>query len=201
MNILILSPHTDDAELGAGGTIVKLSKDNNLLWVVYSTCEDSLPDGQKDSLKSEFYKVRDHFKCDTTVFNYPVRKLNEHRQKVLESLVQIRDVYKPDLVIGPSINDLHQDHKVVAEEMLRAFKECSLISYQLPWNLLNVKNQMFSELSTGDLNVKLRLLSYYKSQQHRSYFKPEYIKSWAFTNGSIINKKYAEIFEVIRWNL
>ena len=43
--VLILSPHTDDAELGCGGYITKLISENKtLLWVVFSTAEESLPD-------------------------------------------------------------------------------------------------------------------------------------------------------------
>lgn len=44
--ILVLSPHTDDAELGAGGTIQKyIEQKKEILWVVFSTAEESLPEG------------------------------------------------------------------------------------------------------------------------------------------------------------
>ena len=53
--ILILSPHTDDAELGAGGTILQLINQGcNIRWIVFSTAEESVPKGfTKDSLKKE----------------------------------------------------------------------------------------------------------------------------------------------------
>ena len=57
--VLILSPHTDDAELGCGGTISKLIEDgHSILWVCFSTAEESLPKGfPPDSLKKEFLNV------------------------------------------------------------------------------------------------------------------------------------------------
>ena len=44
MKYLLLAPHTDDIELGCGGTVVKLLEDGNEIhWVVFSTAEDSVP--------------------------------------------------------------------------------------------------------------------------------------------------------------
>ena len=59
MRILILSPHTDDAELGCGGSITKfIEEGHEILWVVFSTAEESLPKGlPKDTLKKEFLSV------------------------------------------------------------------------------------------------------------------------------------------------
>ncbi|MEI6853400.1 MAG: PIG-L family deacetylase [Bacteroidota bacterium] len=57
--ILILSPHTDDAELGCGGTISKLLQQNKeIFWVVFSTAEDSLPaELPKTALADEFVNI------------------------------------------------------------------------------------------------------------------------------------------------
>ena len=139
-NILILSPHTDDAEIGCGGTIGKLARQGkNILWLAFSTAEESLPDElPKDTLKKEFISVTEHLGLSSEnyqVLDFKVRKLSEKRQEVLERLIGIRKQFKPDLVIGPSLNDFHQDHSVVANEMIRAFKtSCSSICYELPWN-------------------------------------------------------------------
>ena len=52
------------------------------------------------------------------ILNYSVRKLHEKRQEILEYLVNIRKEFQPELVIGPSLNDFHQDHQVVCQEMM-----------------------------------------------------------------------------------
>lgn len=209
MNILILSPHADDAELGCGGSVAKfIENGDNLLWVVFSTAEDSLPDDlPKDTLKTEFSNVIDDiglYENNCKIFNFKVRHLHEYRQDVLEELVNIRKHFNPQLVIGPSINDHHQDHQIVANEMIRSFKtSSSIISYELPWNHITFNTQLFIKLSEHNISKKYSVLKNYKSQivQNKPYFSKDYIYGLANTRGVQCNAKYAEAFEVVRWML
>jgi LmbE family N-acetylglucosaminyl deacetylase len=209
MNILILSPHTDDAELGCGGSIAKFVEEgHNLFWVVFSTAEDSLPKNlPKDTLKKEFLNVLHDIGIKENkyeIFNYKVRNLHKHRQEILENLITIRKTFTPDLVIGPSINDYHQDHQVVANEMIRAFKTTSsIISYELPWNHITFNTQLFVKLKDKHLSKKYNRLRKYESQflLNKSYFSEDFIYGFASTRGIQCNSKYAEAFEVIRWML
>ncbi len=127
MKVLILSPHTDDAELACGGSIIKfLQEGHELLWVVFSVAEESLPEFlPKDTLKKEFLEITKHLNLhekNYIIYNFKVRHLQENRQEVLENLITIRDEFLPDLVLAPSFSDYHQDHQVVANEAVRAFK-------------------------------------------------------------------------------
>ncbi len=204
--VLILSPHTDDAELGAGGYISKLiEQGNDLLWVVFSTARESVPEGMtNDVLLKEFHAVVAHLKLKEDqyqVFEHKVRHLHSKRQDILEALVRIKREFEPEMVLGPSINDYHQDHQIVANEMIRAFKtSASIVSYELPWNHLKFENQLFVELQPEHVEHKIELLSYYKSQiaKKRLYFTADFIRGLARTRGIQIGKEYAEAFEVIR---
>ena len=205
--VLILSPHTDDAELGCGGTITKLiSEGKEILWVVFSTAEDSLPNNMpKTILRDEFISITKFLKLlpkNYTVFNYKVRKLDEYRQNVLENLVKIRKGFKPDLVIGPSLHDFHQDHSVVANEMIRAFKTTSsIICYELPWNHITFNTQLFIKLDKRFFEKKIEILKSYQSQimKKREYFSSEFVEGIAKVRGTQVDAGYAESFEVIRW--
>ncbi len=205
-NILILSPHTDDAELGCGGSIAKFIKEGkNIFWVAFSTAEESLPANlPKETLANEFKKVTKSLgllRKNYEIYHFPVRKLTEHRQEVLEELVKIRNSFKPDLVIGPSLNDFHQDHIVVANEMIRAYKSfANIICYELPWNHIQFNTQFFIELSAEFIGKKIKMMNIYKSQFYvkRTYFSKEFIKGLARTRGAQIGLEYAEAFEVIR---
>jgi len=207
LNILILSPHADDAELGCGGSVFKFVEEgHNLLWVVFSTAEDSLPDNlPKDTLKTEFCDVASDIglgEDDYEIFNFKVRHLHEHRQDVLEELVNIRKYFNTDLVIGPSVNDYHQDHQVVANEMIRAFKTTSsIISYELPWNHITFNTQLFMRLGERHISKKYDILKHYDSQiiQNKPYFFKGFIYGLACNRGVQCNCKYAEAFEVVRW--
>lgn len=205
--ILILSPHTDDAELGCGGSIINFIEQNKqILWVVFSTADESLPENmQKNTLKDEFMEVAKKLSLkdnQVIINNFKVRYLHERRQDVLELLIKIRHDFKPDLVIGPSLNDFHQDHVVVANEMVRAFKSTSsIISYELPWNHVNFNTQFFSRLTKNHIEKKIDLLTSYKSQlqKDRLYFSGKFIEGLARTRGIQVNTEFAEAFEVIRW--
>ena len=207
--ILVLSPHTDDAELGCGGSLSKfISQGHEILWVCFSTAEESLPpDFPPNALKKEFEEVLSYLGLDkknSLIMDYKVRKLSEVRQEVLENLVNIRKSFIPDIVIGPSLNDFHQDHGVVAQEMIRAFKtSCSILCYELPWNHVEFKTQFFVKLNETQIESKLNMLECYKTQlvAKRNYFTKDFIKGLARVRGAQINHDFAEAFEVVRWQI
>ncbi|MBS3168422.1 PIG-L family deacetylase [Candidatus Woesearchaeota archaeon] len=206
-NVLILSPHTDDAELGAGGTISRLIEEGkNLFWVVFSTAEESLPEHMApDTLKMEFIEVINHFNIKQSnfkIFDFKVRYLHLKRQEILEELIKIRKDFKPDLVIGPSLKDHHQDHQVIAQEAVRAFKNsASIIGYEIPWNHITFDTQLFIKLDKRHLDRKHEILQKYQSQikLNRTYFSKDYSYGLATVRGTQCNSQYAEAFEVIRW--
>ncbi len=205
--VLILSPHTDDAELGAGGTISKyLDEGREIYWIVFSTAEESLPKGMpKDTLEKEFLDVINKLNIPNNqimINKFHVRKLHEKRQEILEILIKVRNSFNPELVIGPSLNDFHQDHVVVANEMVRAFKShASILSYELPWNNIVFRTQFFEKLDKKHIELKQDLLQCYKSQiiKERNYFDKNFILGFAKTRAIQINSDYAESFEVVRW--
>jgi LmbE family N-acetylglucosaminyl deacetylase len=205
--ILILSPHTDDAELGCGGSIISfLGNKKELLWIVFSTAEESIPDQfPKNILKFEFMDVINKLKIpenNIIIKDFKVRYLHEKRQDILELLISIRQSFNPDLVIGPSLNDFHQDHTIVANEMVRAFKSTSsIISYELPWNHLSFNTQLFIKLNSEQIRKKVDLLNSYRSQieKKRNYFSKEFIEGLARIRGVQVSSEFAEAFEVIRW--
>ena len=207
MKILILSPHTDDAELGCGGAIAKfIEEKHKILWIVFSTAEESLPKGSpKDTLKKEFLKVVKNLGLNEKnykIHNFKVRHLQENRQDVLEELIKVRDEFKPELVIIPSLNDYHQDHQVVANEAVRAFKtNASIIGYELPWNHVSFDTNLFIKLDEKHMNKKFELIKNYKTQfeEGRKYFSKEYVFGLAKVRGIQCNSDYAEAFEIIRW--
>lgn len=200
--ILILSPHTDDAELGCGGSICKfLQQGHEIYWMVFSTCEESLPKNlPSDTLERECEDVLNCLNIrQADIHHLPVRRFSEYRQDILDSLIKIRDKFNPTLVIGPSVNDLHQDHIVIANEMVRAFKgSASILSYELPWNHLIFETQFFVKLSSEQIEKKIELLKFYKSQNARIYFSEYFTKGLALVRGAQVNNQYAESFEVIR---
>jgi LmbE family N-acetylglucosaminyl deacetylase len=206
MKILLLSPHTDDIELGAGGTVIKLlrEKNNDFLWAVFSICEDAMPEGlPPDTLEKEFTAVASKLGIrNYRSYSFLNKKFPEYQQEILSQLDKIKREFKPDLVISPSLNDFHQDHKTIAEEAVRVFKkDASIVGYELPWNNLVFNPQLTVRLTETEMQEKWEILSLYKSQfiLKRNYFSKQLIFGWARMRGAQCNAEYAEAFEVIRW--
>lgn len=202
--VLVLSPHTDDAELGAGGTMARfLSEEKELRVVVFSQCINSVPNGlPANTLLNECKLSMETMGLATenlTFLDYRVRTFPEHRQEILEDLIKYKQNYKPDLVLVPSSHDTHQDHAVIYWEALRAFKKDSSIwGYEHPWNNLTFTTDIFIKLKAEHLERKIKVLKQYISQSHRSYMDENNIRALACTRGSQLDIPFAEAFELIR---
>lgn len=203
-NVLVLAPHTDDGELGAGAFISKLIEQGaKVTYVAFSIAEESVPDHlPKDILDTEVRAATKRLgiqEDNLFVFNYPVRKLNYARQEILESLIKIRKHNHYDLVLMPSLKDIHQDHATIAQEGLRAFKNTSILGYELIWNNLSFDTTCFVKVEREHVEAKYNALQCYESQAGRVYMSHEFIFSLAKTRGVQIGSEYAESFEVVRW--
>ncbi|WBV61571.1 PIG-L family deacetylase [Chryseobacterium camelliae] len=202
--VLVLAPHTDDGELGAGGFISKLIEDGaEVFYMAFSTAEESVPEGfPKDVLKTEVKaatKVLGVKEENVLIFNYQVRKLNYVRQEILEELIRFKKENNDiDLLLIPSVNDIHQDHSTIAIEGIRAFKTKSIFSYELIWNNLSFNTQAYISLDEAHVNKKINALKEYKSQGFRDYLSEDFIRSLAVARGVQFGVKFAETFEVVR---
>ncbi len=204
--VLVLAPHTDDGELGAGGTISKLIENNaEVFYVAFSTAEDSVPAHlPKDILKTEVKAATKALGIkpeNLIIYDYKVRNLNYRRQDILENLITLRAQIKPDLVLMPSLHDIHQDHLTIAQEGLRAFKTTTIMGYELIWNNLTFNTTSFVNLERRHVEKKSQALTMYDSQKGRDYISEDFIFALARTRGVQIGTEYAESFEVVRWIL
>jgi LmbE family N-acetylglucosaminyl deacetylase len=200
---LVLAPHTDDGEFGCGGTLAKLvERGVRVFYVSFSSCEESVPDEfPKDILYHEMLAAVQKLgisKDNVISYNFPVRKFNYQRQEILENIILLKKMINPDLVFIPSLNDIHQDHKVIAEEGVRAFKNNTILSYELLWNIISFNNTCFVELSSDHVEKKNNAIQEYKSQVFRGYSNPEFIKAQARVRGVQVGFDFAEVFEVVR---
>lgn len=198
--VLVISPHTDDAELGAGGTIARYVEEGRSVRVVaLSDCRDSVPSGYPASvLRGEMRASLDTLQAKSLgIGNYGVRTFPERRHDILDYLIRLRDAENPDLVLCPAMSDRHQDHGVVAMEVLRAFR-CSVWGWIQPWNVLESNARGFVRLEDYHVEKKIAALKNYDSQSHRPYMDPDTVRSWARTVGLQCGAQYAESFEIMR---
>ena len=202
--VLILAPHTDDGELGCGGAIAKfVEEEKGVYYAAFSVAEKSVPENfPKNILEKEVknaMKILGIPENNLLIYKYEVRTFSYHRQEILEDIVSLKRDLQPDLIFIPSPNDLHQDHKVMAEEGIRAFKKSTILGYEEPWNNISFNTVSFIPLDERHIEKKIEALQCYETQKYRSYLSEEFIRGLAKTRGTQIEVAYAEAFEVIRW--
>ena len=200
---LVLAPHTDDGEFGCGATMARLvDLGADVRYVAFSIATRSLPEGfAPDTLAREVREATAELgipAANLTVHDFDVRTFPDHRQEILELLIEIWNDWRPDCVFQPSLHDVHQDHQTIASEGLRAFKRTTIFGYEIPWNNFDFSYQAYIALEHGHVERKVAALEKYASQQHRRYANAEYVWNVARTHGINVNREYAEVFQVYR---
>ncbi len=203
-SVLVLAPHTDDGEIGCGGTISYfVEQGKTVYYVAFSSARTSVrpefPDSILETEVKQATRVLGIPPDNLIIFNFPVRHFPEHRQAILQNMIDLREQINPGLVLVPSPHDIHQDHQVIAAEGLRAFKRHTVLGYEEPWNNIVFETRCFIPLEHRHVATKIEALHCYKSQAHRAYLDDEFVWSLARTRGTQIEGRYAEAFEVLRW--
>lgn len=190
-NVVVLAPHTDDETLGCGGTIAKYIERGSDVYVYAFSCGTSN--------KNEFLGACKSLKASAhTYSHFHTRTFPEFRQQILDVMIEIKKEINPNVVLLPAKSDCHQDHQVITEEGIRAFKHSTIYGYEMPWNSFGFQNTCYNVLSPDHITSKVIAMNEYISQFNRSYFKEESIISLARVRGMQIGTEYAECFEVIR---
>lgn len=200
--ILFLGAHTDD-ELACSASLARfLEEGSEVFAAVFSFCEESVPDGfAKDILRSEYDDAMRVLGIDPkNIFKYDfrVRYFPRDRQEILEELVILKHKIRPDLVLLPTLADMHQDHHTIAEEGIRAFNEASIFGYELPRIIVGFRNTGFVEIEDRHLNRKVDSLKCYKSQAYRAYASREFLEGVMRMRGVQAGVEMAEGFEVVK---
>ena len=194
----------DDVEFGCGGTLARLIAEGvEVHYMAFSIMEESvLEPWPKDIMKTHLKDAMKRLGIPLdkmAVLDYPVRKMEYSRQEVLEDLVLAKGLIHPDLVLLPSTRDIHQDHSTVAAEGVRAFRDTTVLGYEMPWSNTRFDVGAYITLSEGQLWKKVWVLDAYESQKYRHYHDEDMIRGLAMVRGAQVKAKYAEAFEVVRW--
>jgi len=209
--VLLLNAHTDDTEYSCGGTIARLAEAGaEIHYIAFSGSEEAVPEGlPRDILRREVMdstRVLGILAERVRVLDFKLRNFPQYRQEILDTIINLKDEIKPDIIIAPSVHDIHQDHKVIAEEALRAFKNNTIWHFEIPYKNIAFNPCLYIKLEETHLNKKFEAIQSYKSQLIRkglsngsAYFTREYINANAIFRGQQIGEKYAECFEIIRW--
>lgn len=191
---LVISPHPDDAEIGAGCFI---SSKKNIVHAVLSHCDEDLRGFPSGTNIQEWKKANEG--VDKRMMFFPVRHFEYNRQEILDYLISIKQEIQPSLVLCPCRGDKHQDHKVVTDEVIRAFHNSTILGYEIPKNTQDCTFNYYYPITTEQLINKKRLINLYESQKNISgRITTEHIEALAIVRGLQCGSRYAEAFETIK---
>ena len=125
----------------------------------------------------------------------------KNNEKLSSELVRLKKKIMPSVVFLPWIHDPHPDHKNLAEAALTVFKDSdNIFMYRSNWyySINNLNKDFYSDI-TSSYKYKIKMLLNFKSEMKRT--KSIWIKrieNESVANGNVINKKYAEAFEIVK---
>ena len=194
LSVLAIGAHPDDIEIGAGGTLLSLAASHPGLqarYVVMTGTADRQLEAR--SAASAFLPG-----CDVTVelHEQPEGRLPAAWGAVKDVLENVARSYTPDLVLAPSADDAHQDHRTIAEIVPTVFRDQLYLAYEIPkWDGDFGRPSMYVPLSTDIAKRKTELLhKCYPSQRGREWWDDEVFLGLARLRGMECRAPYAEAF-------
>lgn len=206
---LFVSPHPDDAELGIGGTILKLKKQGHIVYVVDLTSGEPTPCGTTAKRKRETAAAAKILGIDWRInlglANRYLFDSKEARLKVAETIRKFR----PDILFCPYPEDAHPDHIAAAKitEAARFYAKYTKIKLggrpHYPFHLFyffashlraTPAANFFIDIS-DEFEKKMQAVKCYRSQfldNSKNNFVFSYIESINRYWGSLVKKEFAE---------
>ena len=196
--LLFLGAHPDDIELGCGALIAHVGKICHVMCVTLSDNQENpelkgLVEQHRRSMAvlgvpAEHVVVRD----------FPTRHFPRDRQKILEVLYELNRQERPDLVFAHSRADMHQDHNVVTEEALRAFRGTTVLGFDVIRSSHGFFPHFLVEVGEADVARKIEALGAYTTYADKYYFQPEVTRATLVRNGALAERSFAEGFDILR---
>ncbi len=172
--ILCLGAHSDDIEIGCGGTILKLIDAYPtacVTWIVFSAKDSRINEAQASArsfLASAQEKqiivkdFRDGF------FPYIGADIKQYFEELKRNI-------EPDLIFTHYRDDRHQDHRVISDLTWNTFRDHLILEYEIPKydGDLGLPN-FFSQLDPETCRKKVdTVLKHFRTQANKHWFTEE----------------------------
>jgi LmbE family N-acetylglucosaminyl deacetylase len=176
--ILVASAHSDDAEIGAGGTIARLvaeRPDADVTWLVLAVADrDRAAEGRASAARLLAGVPRSALVFGELQDGY-LPYLGSAAKDALVALAAT----DPDLVIGPRRDDAHQDHRHLAELIPQVFRGPTVLEYEIPkWDGDLGTANLYVPLSATEGAAKVEhVLAAFGSQHGKTWFTEDTLRA------------------------
>jgi LmbE family N-acetylglucosaminyl deacetylase len=182
--VLCLGAHSDDIEIGAGGTILSWIAegiDLDVHWCVLSAVGERAGEAQASAeaflagvarKTIELAEFKDGF--------YPYR--GEEVKAWMEGL---KGRVTPDVVLTHRRDDAHQDHREVCRLTWNSFRDHLVLEYEVPkWDGDMGQPNLYVPLEVAVLERKIDLLmTHFGTQRSKDWFDPDTFRGLARLRG------------------
>ena len=195
--LLCLGAHSDDIEIGCGGTLLKLIKNypiSYIQWVVFT----SNAERAKEARESAECFLKDVPNKDIVIKQFRDGFLPYEAPELKTCFEEIKKTFVPDLVFTHYRNDRHQDHRTVSDLTWNTYRNHFILEYEIPKYDGDLGNpNFFVELDSEYTEKKIEiLLKNFPTQASKHWFDRETFLSILRIRGmeSAATTKYAEAF-------
>jgi len=197
LRLLCLGAHSDDIEIGCGGTILSLldaNKEAEVRWVVFSAI-DARSREASDSAAAFLSHAR-----------HKEISIRSHRDgffpfigaAIKDEFEALKLEFEPDVIFTHFRDDRHQDHRLISELTWNTFRDHFILEYEIPKYDGDLgQPNVFIPLSESICQRKIQiLLEIFKSQRQKSWFDEETFRALLRLRGMEANSRtrYAEAF-------
>jgi|SRR5208282_1049503 len=130
LKVLCLGSHSDDIEIGCGGTLLRLlSSTQNLevVWVVFSSSKER----EREARNSAALFLEQAQQKEIIVNDFRDGFFPFEGTKIKDSFEGLKRV-APDLILTHNRKDSHQDHRLIAELTWNTFRDHFILEYEIP---------------------------------------------------------------------
>lgn len=194
--ILCLGAHSDDIEIGCGGTILRLADqypNSEFYWVVFNATGSREAEARRAaSLFAASRLITTYFKAFEDGF---LPYVGAQVKAVFES--ELKQI-SPDMIFTHNGTDAHQDHRLLSELTWNTFRNHLILEYEIPkYDGDMGRPSVFIPLEKTVCDRKISyLMQAFASQQTKLWFEPETFSSLMRLRGMECNSPtgYAEAF-------
>ena len=195
--ILCLGAHSDDIEIGCGGTILKLIQtypNLSFYWVVFGASEQRAFEAQASAELFLTHVGKKHIcikEFKDSFFPYSGAEIKLFFE-------ELKQDFAPDLIFTHYRHDLHQDHRVISDLTWNTFRDHLILEYEIPKydGDLGVPN-VFMHLDEVACHRKVQLLlESFGTQRNKDWFSMDTFYALLRLRGMECKSpsKYAEAF-------
>ena len=197
LTVLCLGAHSDDIEIGCGGTILRLAQEHpgsTFQWVVFS----AIGVRESEARHAAALFVEAGALREPLLKAFPDGFMPFVGAEVKAVFEELKQAMSPDLILAPYCKDAHQDHRLISELAWNTFRDHFILEYEIPkydgdLGQPNVFVPLESEIYERKIS---HLMDTFQSQHNKRWFQPETFLALMRLRGMECNSAsgYAEAF-------